>query len=344
VNLPDRITSEEELDDLLSRPRQPLVEAIRKVQSPLVVLGAAGKMGPSLCLLARRAAEVAGHDLRIVAVSRFSDPRARTWLEGRRVQTLGCDLLKREDLARLPDSANIIYLVGLKFGTRQTPWLTWAVNTLVPSHVAERYSQARIVALSTGNVYPFVHLHTGGATEQTSPAPVGEYGTAALARERIFEYFSRTQGLPLVLIRLNYSVELRYGVLLDVAQKVWNNQPIDVRTGYLNCVWQGDANEMILRALEVAATPPVVLNLTGPSTLSVRELAHSFGELMGRPVTIVGSEEATALLSNPAALCARLGPPETPLDLVVRWTADWVRQGGTHLGKPTHFEVRSGEF
>lgn len=344
MNLPQTIRTETDLNEVLSRPRPALVEAIRGVTSPLVVLGAGGKMGPSLCWLARRAAEEAGHKLQVIAVSRFSDPRGREWLEARGVETLSCDLLNRDAVARLPDSTNLIYLVGLKFGTQQIPWMTWAVNTLVPAHVAERYSRARIVALSSGNVYPFVPVESGGATESLPPAPVGEYGTAALARERILEYCSRTQGTRLALMRLNYAVELRYGVLADLARKVWNKEPVELATGHLNCIWQGDANEMILRSLDLTGTPPVVLNLTGPSTHSVRELARRFGELLGRPPQLAGTEEPTALLNNPVELCSRLGPPPTPLQAMLQWTANWVKQGGADLGKPTHFEVRTGQF
>jgi nucleoside-diphosphate-sugar epimerase len=341
---PDRITTEEELDDFLTRPRGPLLEAIRHVQSPLVVLGASGKMGPSLCVLARRAAEAARHPLRVVAVSRFSDRRSRDWLENGGVETVACDLLDRRALEGLSETPNLIYLVGLKFGTQQNPALTWAVNTLGPAHVAERYPAARMAVLSTGNVYPFVSSSSGGATEDYIPAPLGEYAGAALARERIFEYYSQRQGTRLVLLRLNYAVELRYGVLIDIGSKVWAGEAIDLGAGHLNCLWQGDANEMILRALALATNPPALFNLTGPEVLSVRELAQQFGQWMNREPKLVGTEAPTALLSNSARLCARLGAPVTPLARVVRWTADWIQRGGPTLGKPTHFEVRTGQY
>ena len=344
VILPDIIQSESELDDLLTRPRDVLVEFISQLRSPLVVLGASGKMGPTLCMLARRAADAAGHDLRVVAASRFSDSGARRWLEARGIETVECDLLNRRTAARLPDAENVVCLVGLKFGTRHNPSLTWAVNTLVPSNVAERYSASRIVALSTGNVYPLVPAGGGGAVETDSPAPVGEYGITAMARERIFEYHSRASGTRIVLLRLNYAVELRYGVLLDVAQKVWRNEPIDLSAGYLNCLWQGDANEAILRSLALACIPPAVLNMTGPATLSVRELADQFGKRMSREPTWIGTEAETALLSNSSRLTALLGPPSVPLERVLDWTAQWVMRNGSTLNKPTHFEVRSGEF
>jgi len=215
---------------------------------------------------------------------------------------------------------------------------------LVPSHVAEKYPAAQIAALSTGNVYPLVPVKSGGAREDLAPAPVGEYGGAALARERVFEYYSQVQGTAMVLLRLNYAVELRYGVLVDIAQKVWQKAPIDLATGYLNCIWQGDANDLIVRSLDLAASPPAVLNLTGPSVLSVRELAHRLGEFMQRPPKFVGTEAETALLDNPSQLCICLGPPATPLDKILHCTAHWVMNSGSTLGKPTHFEVRTGHY
>jgi nucleoside-diphosphate-sugar epimerase len=341
---PERITSEQQLDEVLTRPQPALIEAMGQIQSPLIVLGASGKMGPSLCALARRAAQASQHDLEIIAVSRFTDRHARDWLESLGVQTITCDLLDAEALWKLPDCSNLIYLVGMKFGTEQNPALTWAVNTLVPSYVAERYSKARVTAVSTGNVYPFMPVQSLGATEQDPPVPVGEYGTTALARERMFEYASQRHGTAVVLLRLNYAVELRYGVLADIARKVWHGDPIDVTTGYLNCIWQADANDLILRSLPYASRPPTIFNLTGPAVLSVRELAQRFSRLLDRPVQITGAEAETALLSNPARICAELGPPPTSLDRVLHWTAEWVKSGGADLNKPTHFEVRSGKF
>ncbi|MEK7678201.1 MAG: NAD(P)-dependent oxidoreductase [Verrucomicrobiota bacterium] len=341
---PSLIYTNEQLDDILTRPSQALSDWIGTVTSPLVILGAGGKMGPSLAVLAQRAATAAGKPLQVVAVSRFTDTTARDWLEANAVRTLSCDLLERPAWGLLPDAENVVYLVGLKFGTSEKPWLTWAVNTLVPAHAAERYAHARMVALSTGNVYGLVPLKTGGAVETDTLRPAGEYANAALARERLFQYFSEKNGTPVVLIRLNYAVELRYGVLVDIATKVWSGEPVDVATGHLNCIWQGDANDFILRALSLANVSPLVLNLTGPEVLSVRELAGSFGELMNRTPKIVGTETQTALLSNAARLCARLGTPAAPVEQIVRWTAGWVMNGGRLLNKPTHFEVRDGQY
>jgi nucleoside-diphosphate-sugar epimerase len=342
--LPEQIRSEAELDEIQSRPSAELVSMIGTLASPLVVLGAGGKMGPSLCVLAKRAADAAGHPLEVVGVSRFSDAQSRRWLTDRGVRTVACDLMDRDALAGLPDSANVAYLVGLKFGTRQRPSRTWAVNTLVPAHTAERYADARIVALSTGNVYPLVPVGSGGSVESDPLTPIGEYANAAVARERIFEHFAERQGTSITSIRLNYAVELRYGVLVDIATRVGAGDPVDVRMGYLNCIWQGDANSMVLRAFDFPAPPPPALNLTGAERLSVRELAERLGAAMGRPARVVGTEAPTALLSNTGRIRELLGSPPTPLDRVLQWTARWVREHRPTWNKPSHFEVRDGQY
>jgi nucleoside-diphosphate-sugar epimerase len=339
------IQTEDELDELLTRPRPELVSIIERLRSPLVILGAGGKMGPTMAVLARRAADAAGHALEIIAVSRFSDNAARQWLEARGVRTLSLDLLDRDAaVSRLPDTANAIYLAGQKFGTSNDPAQTWAMNTIVPAHIVERYQRAGIVALSTGNVYPFVPAPGPGSRETDSLTPLGEYANAAVARERLFEFFARRNATPLVILRLNYAVELRYGVLVDIARKVYAGEPVDLTMGYFNCIWQGDANDMILRALDLAQTPPLTLNLTGQSALSVREVAVRFGKLLDRPAQIMGSEAPTALLSDSSLACNLLGQPPTSLERVIRWTADWIKHGGRTLNKPTHFETRDGKY
>jgi len=342
--LPELIETEEALDEVLTRPRPCLIDFVKTLKSPLLVLGAGGKMGPSLAVLCRRAADAAKHKLEICAVSRFSNPTIRPWLEARGVKALECDLLEREALRQLPDADNVIYLVGLKFGTSDNPSLTWAMNTLVPAHVIERYPAARIAALSSGNVYPLAPVHSGGSVEADALTPLGEYANACVARERIFEFFSRRNGTPVVLIRLNYAAELRYGVLLDIARRVYADQAVNVSTGYLNCIWQGDANEFIVRSLALANSPSAALNLTGPTKLSVSKLALRLGELMGRTPQIVGTESDTALLSNSARALALLGQPPTPIEKTLQWTAHWVVHGGRTLDKPTHFEVRDGNY
>jgi dTDP-4-dehydrorhamnose reductase len=340
----DSINSEKELEEVLTHPGPALVDSIRRLSSPLVVLGAGGKMGPTLAVLARRAADAAQHALEIIAVSRFSDEGTRSSLERHGVKTWPADLLDRDGVQKLPASANIIYLVGLKFGTAQNPSLTWAVNTLAPAHVAERYPAARIVALSTGNVYPLTPVQAGGATENEPLTPAGEYPNAAVARERIFEHFAEKNATPFALLRLNYAVELRYGVLVDIARRVWTGEPIDVSNGFFNCIWQGDANEMILRSFPLAEVPARAWNLTSPRVLSVREVAENFARLFDKPVRFIGAEAETALLSNASRLCAELGAPATSLDTMIRWTAHWVKSGGRYLNKPTHFEVRDGAY
>ena len=343
-SLPQTIRTEDELDELLTRPRPELVQFIRELRSPLMILGAGGKMGPTLAVLARRAAKEAGHKLEIRAVSRFANSRAREWLEARGVSTLACDLLDRRAVRRLPGSENVLYLVGLKFGTAQNPAQTWAVNTLVPANVMEQYSRARIVGLSTGNVYPFTRVARGGSVESDPLTPVGEYGNAAVGRERLFEYFSQRNGTPVALLRLFYAVELRYGVLRDLADKIWTGQAVELANAGFNCIWQGDANEIVIRSLALATSPATAFNLTSPEIFRVRTIASRLGELLDRPVNFSGRESDICLTGNPSKLCAKLGNPATDLEPMLRWKAAWVKQGGRNLGKPTHFEARDGRY
>lgn len=344
TSYPEQIESEHALDEVLTRPDPKLVEFIRTVSSPLVLLGAGGKMGPTLAVLARRAAVAAGCKLDIVAVSRFGDPSVRRWLESYEIQILPCDLMRRESLQQLPEAENMIYLVGLKFGTSQNPSATWAANTLIPANICDRYPHCRIVALSSGSIYPLVRVASGGALESEPLTPLGEYANACVERERIFEYYSQNNGTPLALLRLFYAVELRYGILVDLAAKVLAGQPIDLTMGYFNWIWQGDANEMILRSLELASTPPTPFNLTGTHIQSVHETALKFGELFGKPVTFTGKEAPTALLGDTTRLCQQLGEPAMPIEPVMRWIAHWIQQQGRLLDKPTHFEVRDGRY
>ena len=343
-DLPEVIATEGVLDDLLTRPRAELVRFIKSVRSPLVILGAGGKMGPTLTVLARRAAEAAGHKLDVVAVSRFSDATARRWLEERGVQTQSCDLYDAEAARKLPPAEDVLFLVGHKFGTTRSPALTWAANTLVPARVAERYAQARIVALSTGNVYPHSPVARGGSVESDALTPLGEYANATVGRERIFEFYSNRNGTRIVLLRLFYAVELRYGVLRDLADKVWAGKPIDLANGHFNCIWQGDANEMAIRSLALTSLPPAAYNLTSSEVFSARKVATRLGELMEKRAQFSGTESETALLGNTTKLRAQLGKPPTPLEAMIRWTADWVKHGGRSLGKPTHFDVRDGRY
>lgn len=340
----NRIADETELDQLLTQPRLVLADFIRSIDGPLVVLGATGKMGPTLAVLAKRAAIHAGIDLDVIGVARFSDPSTRTWLETRGVRAIACDLLDRSQVDRLPEASNVIYMAGRKFGTSDDPSLTWAMNTIAPVNALERYSDARIVALSTGTVYNLAEVDRGGSRESDGPDPIGEYANACLGRERIFEYYARHRGARVCLIRLNYAVEMRYGVIVDIAQKIAAGEPVDVTMGYFNCIWQRDANEFCIRALNLCESPAAVLNLTGRETLRVRDVALRLGSLMGRDVRITGSESDRAYLNDAGAAFALFGEPEVDIDRVIEWTADWIGRGGTTLGKPTHFEVSDGRY
>jgi nucleoside-diphosphate-sugar epimerase len=341
--LPDTLDSEAALDEVLTTPRPELVRFIKTLTSPLLILGAGGKMGPSLAVLAKRGAEEAGHPLEVVAASRFSDEGARDWLEERGVRTRVADALQREELAALPEADNVVYLVGQKFGTSTNPARTWIANTLAPALVAERFRGARIVALSTANVYPLSRVAAGGSQENDPLTPLGEYANAAVARERIFEYFSQQYGTRVALLRLSYALDLRYGVIADIAGKVHRGEPIPLASGHFNAIWQGDANELILRSLGLASSPAAAFNLSGPM-LSVREIANRLGELLGRPPLLEGVESGTALVCDTTGLNGLLGKPATPLDSILRWTAEWVGNNRRSFDKPTHFETRDGTY
>lgn len=337
------IETEEELDEALSRPPEELGPELATLGGDLVILGVAGKMGPSLARMARRALDAAGSRAQVFGVARFSNPAGLKTLERWGVHPVQANLLERDEVRRLPEAAAVVFMAGMKFGTTGAQAQTWATNAYLPGLVAERYPGVRTVVFSTGNVYPFVAPESGGATEETPPVPVGEYAQSALGRERVFEYFSRRHGTPTAIFRLNYAVELRYGILLEIARKVHAGAPIDVRTGYVNVIWQGDANAMALRCLAAADSPPSIWNVTGPEILAVRDLARKFGALLGREPVFEGHEEPTALLSNPARAIARFGRP-TPVETLLPWVAHWVRIGGRILDKPTHFETRDGKF
>lgn len=342
--LPERIESEAELEELLTRPSAAAVDAVRRLKGDLLVLGGGGKMGPTLCLLARRAVRAAGTHTRIIAASQVWPPGVRERLDEAGIETLEGELLDLGTLERLPDAPNVVFMVGMKFGSTGQQALTWAINTWLPGNVALRYRGSRIVALSTGNVYPFRRAVHGGATEAVQPAPVGEYAQSCLGRERILEHMSRTYGTQMAIFRLNYAVELRYGVLLDIAQRVYRRQPVDLTMGAVNVIWQGDANERILRCFALCASPPQALNVTGPESVSVRWLGSHFGDRFGVEPVFEGVEEETALLSNAAGSFGRFGYPAVPLARVLNWVAHWVRSGGPTLDKPTHFDVRDGKF
>ncbi len=341
---PDRIANEAELEEFLSRPTAADAEAARDVAGDVLILGAGGKMGPSLARRLRRAAERAGVKSRITAVSRFSDPTSRRSLCDAGVEVMAADLLEREQVARLPDAPNVIFMAGRKFGSTGAESLTWAMNAFLPALVAERYRDSKIVAFSSGNVYPLVPAASGGCTEDSAPGPVGEYAQSVLARERILQYFSDRNATPMTLLRLNYAVELRYGVLLDIGTRVYERLPVQLGTGFVNVIWQGDANSVCLRAFGLCQSPPAVLNLTGPETLSVRQVASRFGELFDTRPEFEGTEADTALLNNAGRSHQLYGRPSVPVHTLIEWTAHWIRSGGPTLNRPTHFEARDGKF
>jgi nucleoside-diphosphate-sugar epimerase len=338
------IRSEAELEELLSRPSDPDVAAMAALDGDILILGAGGKMGPSLARLARRAADAAGVRKRVIAVARFSDARVADWMQASGIETIACDLLEPGALDRLPDAPNVVFMAARKFGTRGSEPLTWAMNAYLPGLVAERYRDSRIVAFSSGNVYGLEPVSSGGSTESSAVLPQGEYAQSVLGRERLFEYGSSRWHTRVVLLRLNYAVDLRYGVLVDVAQKVFAGEPIDLRMGMFNVIWQGDANSMCLRSFGYSQSPPRVLNITGAEKLSVREVALEFGRRFGKDPVFGGQESGTALLNDAAESHRLFGYPKVTATRMIEWVAGWIAGGGRLLNKPTHFESRDGRF
>jgi hypothetical protein len=334
----------EQLEELLSVPAVCAIDAMRRIEGDLMLLGAGGKMGPTLARMARRASDLAGVRRRVIGVSRFSASGIEQRLGQHGVETIRCDLTDKAQLERLPDAANLVFMTGMKFGSTENAGLTWMMNVYVPGMVCQRFSKSRIVAISSGNVYGLSPVARGGSLESDALSPVGEYSMTAVGRERIFEHFSRALDIPLALVRLNYANELRYGVLADLARSVWNEEPIDLEMGAFNAIWQGDANAAVLAAFDHLSVPPAVINVAGPEQLGVRSVAMEFGRLLGKRVTLRGVEAADALLSN-AQLSHRLfGYPRVGARQMMEWIADWVRRGGESLDKPTHFQVRDGNF
>jgi nucleoside-diphosphate-sugar epimerase len=333
----DTIRNTTELEQNLARPSAADIECMWHVEGDILILGASGKMGPSLARLCRRAADAAGNKLRVIAVSRraISEPG---------IESIACDLLDRDAVTRLPDCPNVLYLAGRKFGSSGSPELTWAMNTIVPAIVAERFRKSRIVVFSTGNVYALREITGRGSRETDPPEPVGEYAQSCLGRERVFEYYASQHGLRCLLFRLNYAVDLRYGVLVDIARKVHAGEPVDITVPAFNVIWQRDANSYALRSLEHCETPPKILNITGRETLTVREAAEFFAGRFKRKCSYRGSPGPAALLSDASAAHQLLGPPEVSTERLMELVAAWVESGGESLNKPTHFEVSDGRF
>ncbi len=333
-----------ELEDCLSQPTAGALKALERLNGDILVLGVGGKIGPSLARMIRRGFDELGRTDRVIGAARFSNPELIASLNQHGIETVQVDLMDRDAIDRLPHVENVIFMAGFKFGATQCPERTWAMNVLAPAWVAESFAGSRQLVYSTGCVYSNVPAKSSGSLEDDPLEPIGEYANTCIGRERVFEWFAGQKGSPLSIYRLNYAVDLRYGVLVDIAEKVATGKPVDVTMGYANVIWQGDANARAIQCLQLASIPPFVVNITGPEKLSVREVAHRFGELLGRKPVIVGEEGPTALLSD-AGLSQRLfGPPEVCADRLIEWVAAWLLNGRPTLGKPTHFEVIDGRY
>lgn len=337
---PETIQTEDELEDFLATPYSQTIEMMRRIEGDIVILGVGGKMGVSLAHLARKACELAGNQKRIIGV----DVAIPEKLERFGVELIECDLLDPDQVNLLPRADNVIFMAGRKFGVKGSEELTWMINTVVPYNVGRRFETSRIVAFSTGCVYPLVSAETGGSGETDPPEPVGEYANSCLGRERVFEYFSRHKSTPLLLFRLNYSIDLRYGVLLDIAGKVFRDKPVDLSVSYANCIWQGDAINRALLCLEHASSPPAILNVTGEDILSVKDLAEQFAGIFGKKAQFCGKDSGKAYLSNASRSVELFGNPRVSVERMVKWVADWMNREGPTLDKPTHFQVTDGHF
>jgi len=336
--------TEEKLDAMMASPSSHLIDDIAKIEGDIIILGAGGKMGPTLCYLAKNACEAAGVPKRIIAVSRFSDPISRDLLDRNGIETISCDMLEKGAIDSLPDAPNIIYMAGRKFGTKNEEYLTWATNARLSADVSERYKNSRITVFSSGNIYPFVNVNQGGCTEDTPVIPVGEYAMSCLARERMFEYASNVHNTPIFIYRLNYAIDLRYGVLHDLATSIMKNEAIPLNTPVFNCIWQKDANEIAIRSLLHCQAPHKTVNVTGPETVSVRYAAEELARALSKDVSFSGSEQENALLSNSDECISLFGYPTVGIKDMIRMQAEWILDGGRALGKPTHFEERKGDF
>ncbi len=339
-----KIENEQQLEERMSRPTTADVDAMRDLQGDVLILGVGGKMGPTLAQLVRRSADAAGKKTKVLGVARFTDKDMPDALRAHGIEPIACDLLEPEQLAKLPDAENLIFMAARKFGTTGAEHLSWAINTQLPALVADRYRHSRIVCFSSGNVYPLVPAACGGADEQTPVGPQGEYAQSVLGRERVFEHASHRWGTKVAILRLNYAIDLRYGVLVDIARAVFERRPVDVRMPLVNVVWQGDANSVALRSIAHCDSPPFVLNLTGPETLSTRWIAEQFAQRFGLEAVFSGEESPLALLNNSAKCHQLFGYPRVTVGTMMDWIADWIASGGAHSNKPTHFQTQDGKF
>ncbi len=336
--------NEEKLNELLTTPSDDLIKDIAKIKGDITVLGAGGKMGPTLCVLAKNAVKAAGIEKRIIAVSRFTDTQVKGFLEQNGVEVVSCDLLDRKSLEALEETENVIFMAGRKFGTDGSEALTWAMNSSLPAFVADKFKKSNIVVFSSGNVYPIVPLASGGCTEEDRPVPVGEYAMSCLARERAFEYAASAYGTNVFIYRLNFAVDFRYGVLFDVAKKVLDGTPISLTTPCYNFIWQGSANEIAIRGLLHAGNPAVKMNVTGPETVSIKAVAKRFGKAFGKEPIFENEEGTTAYLNNAMKAMETFGYPSVSAETLIKWQAQYILDGGKTLDKPTHFEERKGSY
>ncbi len=336
--------TEEKLNEMLTTPSQKLIEDMKRIKGDIMVLGAAGKMGPSLCVLAKRAVKEAGIEKRIIGVSRGSDKIAVKFMQDNGVEVIFADLLDKDKLYSLPEAENIIYMAGKKFGTDGNEWQTWAMNSTLPAFTADKFKKSNIVVFSSGNIYPIVPVYTGGCDEKCKPNPTGEYAMSCLARERAFEYAANKYGTNVFIYRLNFAIDLRYGVLYDLAEKIMNGTPISLANPCFNFIWQASANEIAIRALLHATSPATVMNITGPETVSVKKAALELGEYLGKKPVFCDDVGTDAYLNDSAAACETFGYPDVSAKTLIRWQAEWILDGGRALGKPTHFEERKGNY
>lgn len=332
------------IEEQYTLPSSDLIEDVKKLEGDVILLGIGGKMGVSMGRLLVNALRNVGSDIKVYGASRFSDPAVKAEVEQSGVIPIVCDLLNEEELQALPEVKNVIYLAGHKFGTVDNEDFAWAMNTYLPGRVAEKFKNSNIVAFSSGNVLPFVSVHEGGVDEEVAPEPIGEYAQSCLGRERLFQYFSKKNQTPILIYRLNYAVDFRYGVIMEIAKAVMSGQAVDLRTENVNVIWQGDANEIAIRSLLHCTSPAKMLNVTGPETLSIRWVAKEFGKLFGKEPNFKNEAEGTALLNN-ASECHRLfGYPKVTIREIIDITHQWLANGGEELDKPTHFQERGGKF
>jgi nucleoside-diphosphate-sugar epimerase len=328
----------------LLQPSNDLIEDVAKINGDILLLGVGGKMGPSMAKLAKQAIDIAGVNKKVIGVSRFSEKGLQQELSDFRIETIAADLLNEEQLQLLPEVENVIYLAGTKFGTKGNESFTWAMNAYLPGRVAEKYKHSRIVVFSTGNVYPFIPVNSGGATEEQLPEPIGEYAQSCLGRERIFQYFSSKNNTPVLIYRLNYANDVSYGVVVEIAKSVNEEKQINLSMGHVNVIWQNDANETAIRSLLHCEVPAKILNITGSKTVSVKWLAEEFGRMFGKSPKYVNEEQPTALLSNATKAIEIFGEPKVSLETMIEVVGEWIKRGGKTLNKPTHFQERKGQF